>query len=163
MITGQTGLVPKDGGWASGVVAWASRSQWTHMVMAVSETVVVSQEPGGARYRPVGYFPGIVWSKFPMRPSQRRRIVRYAHSRIGTPYAWADYWAIGIALVTRSHTPEWLASYVADTKSLICSQLCDLALQAGGIHVFFDERPAGAVIPASFGKVFIARGWTDKP
>lgn len=162
MLTGQVGLVPKDGGWASGVVAWASRSNWTHVVIAISETECVSAEPGGARIRSNTYYPGTVWSRFPMRPSQRRRIVRYARSRLGTPYAWGDYWAVGIALMCNSWSPEWLRSIVADTKRLLCSQLVDLALQAGGIHVFHDYRPAGAVIPASFGKVFVSRGWADR-
>ena len=163
MRTGQIGLVPADKGWASGVVAWATQSSWTHVVVAVSETEVVSAEPGGTRYRPINYYPGTVWSKYPLRPSQRRRIARYARTRIGTPYAWWDYFAVGVALVFRARTPDWLASHVADTHTLLCSQLADLALQAGGVHVFFDERPAGAVTPASFAKVFIARGWADKP
>ena len=163
MITGQVGLVPGDKGWASGVVMWATRSNWSHMVVAISERECVSAEPGGVRIRPIGYYPGTVWSKFPLRWTQRRRIVNFARSRIGTKYAWIDYLAVGVAIITGRATPEWLRSYVADDTSLICSQLCDLALQAGGIHVFFDHRPAGAVIPASFARVFIARGWTDTP
>lgn len=162
MITGQVGLVPAAPNWASWIVEWASKSSYTHMVVAISETHCVSAEPGGARVRPISFYPdGVVWSRFPMWPWQRRRSVRYALSRVGTPYAHMDYWAVGLALVTRSRTPEWLQAYIADTDRLICSQLCDLALQAAGIHVFFDERPAGAVIPASFGKVFVARGWTE--
>lgn len=163
MITGQVGLIPSDGQFKGQVVAWASRSRWSHMVVAISETECVSAEPGGARIRPTSYYPEIVWSRFAMRPGQRRRAVRYAIRRIGTPYAWFDYIAAGVALVTRTRTPEWLRSYIADTDRLICSQLCDLALQAAGIHVFFDERPAGAVIPSSFGRVFVARGWADRP
>ncbi|MDR6907484.1 hypothetical protein J2X63_003192 [Agromyces sp. 3263] len=133
------------------------------MIVAINEHEVVSAEPGGARIRPIDYYPGIVWSQFPLRRAQRRRIAVFARTRVGTPYAWSDYFAVGAALITGRSTPEWLRSYVADTSRLVCSQLCDLALQAGGVHVFFDHRPAGAVIPASFARVFIARGWTDIP
>ena len=162
MITGQVGLIASDGAFMGRMVAWASRSNWCHCVVAISETHCVSAEPGGARVRPISFYPEIVWSAFPMRPGQRRRAVRFAIKCVGVPYAWSDFVAAGIALVTRTKTPEWLRAHVAGTDSLICSQLCDLALQAAGIHVFFDERPAGAVIPASFGKVFVARGWTDR-
>ena len=163
MRTGQIGIVPADKGWASAVVAWASKSNWTHCVVAISETHVASAEPGGARIRPIDYYPGTVWSKFHLRPSQRRRIVKFARDRLGTPYAWSDYYAVGLALITGTQTPDWLASYVADTRKLICSQYCDLAYQAAGIHLFIDDRPAGAVIPASIAKLFIARGWTNIP
>ena len=162
MITGQVGLIASDGALMGRVVAWASRSVWCHTVVAISETHCVSAEPGGARVRPISFYPEIVWSRFAMRPAQRRRVVRFAIKCVGVPYAWFDFVAAGFALVTRAKTPEWLRAYIADTDRLICSQVCDLALQAGGIHVFFDERPAGAVIPSSFGKVFVARGWTDK-
>lgn len=163
MIAGQVGLVEVDGHFMGRVVAWASRSAYCHMVVAVSDTLCVSAEPGGARVRKISDYPTVVWSRFPMRPGQRRRSVRFALRSVGTPYAWLDYIAAGIALVTRTRTPQWLQSYIADTDRLLCSQLADLALQAAGIHVFFDERPAGAVIPASFGKVFVARGWTEIP
>ena len=161
MITGQVGLVPSDGAFKSKVVAWASRSYWCHVVVAISETECVSAEPGGTRIRPIAFYPEIVWSRFPMRPWQRRRAVRFAKDCIGKAYAWGDYWAVGLALVTRRQAPEWLRASVANTDTLICSQVADLALQAAGIHVFYDERPAGAVIPASFGKIFKARGWSD--
>jgi hypothetical protein len=162
MITGQVGLVPADEKLRGRIVAWAMRSYWCHMIVAVSETHCVSAEPGGARVRPMSDYDEICWSKFPMRPSQRRRSVRFALSRIGVPYAWIDWFAVGVALITRTKTPEWLRSFVADNDRLLCSQLADLSLQAAGIPVFFDERPAGAVTPGSFAKVFIARGWTTK-
>lgn len=162
-VTGQVGLIRSDGHWKGQIVALVSKSQFCHMVVAISETHCVSAEPGGARVRPMSFYPEIVWSRFPMRASQRRRAVRYALSRVGAPYGWFDYLAAGVAMLTRTQTPEWLRSYIADDNRLLCSQLCDLTLQAAGIHVFFDERPAGAVIPASFGKVFVARGWADRP
>ena len=163
MITGQVGLIESDGRTKGELVAWATRSRYSHMVVAVSETLCVSAEPGGARIRPIEFYPEVVWSRYSLRPSQRRRIVRYALSKLGTKYAWLDYFAAGIASVTRTNTPEWLRSFIETDDRLICSQLCDLALQAAGIHVFFDERPAGAVVPASFGRVFVARGWASKP
>ncbi|SFR76040.1 hypothetical protein SAMN05428970_2007 [Agromyces sp. CF514] len=159
MITGQVGLIPQDGYWFSRLIAWVTGSQYTHIVVAINENQCVSAEPGGARVRPISFYPGIVWSRYPLRTWQRRRIVRYAVSRIGTPYATADFIAAGIAIITRTRTPDWLAAYVEDDERLICSQLCDLALQAGNIHVFHDYRPAGAVVPSSFEKVFRARGW----
>jgi hypothetical protein len=56
----------------------------------------------------------------------------------------------------------WLRRIVATRDRMICSQMSDLALQAGAIHLFHDRRPIGAVTPADFGRYFVAQGWTDK-
>jgi hypothetical protein len=160
MIAGQVGLVASDGQLKGQAVAWASRSVWCHVVVAISETECVSAEPGGALVRPISFYPEVVWSRFRMTGLQRRLSASYARHRIGTPYAWRDYWAAGVALVTRQQTPAWLRAYIDRDDRLLCSQLADLSLQAAGIHVFKDHRPQGAVIPASFGEYFVSQGWT---
>lgn len=162
MITGQVGLVAPSGDFRGRLTQLVTGSHWVHMIVAVSETHCVSADPGGARVRPVADYGEVCWSQFPLRGSQRRRIVRFALSMVGTPYAWVDWVAAGVAVLTRAGTPEWLRSVVASHKRLLCSQLADLCLQAAGIHVFFDERPAGAVVPASFGRVFVGRGWASE-
>lgn len=161
MITGQVGLVPASNNWASWVIVWATSSRYTHMVVAVSETHCISAEPGGARIRPVSDYPGTVWSRFHLKPRQRRAIVSYAGSKIGTPYSRLDYLAAGVATVTKRRTPDWLRSYLCRRDKLICSQLSLLALEAGGIRLRLDDRPTASVIPGDFGKYFVERGWCE--
>lgn len=163
MLTGQVGLIHSDTGFIPWLIRVISRSHWTHMVVAISETECMSAEPGGARIRPISDYPAITWSQFKLRPWQRRRIATYARTHEGTPYGWLDFFAAGVALLTGRRTPEWLRLYVASTGTLICSQLSDLALQAAGIHIFHDRRPLGAVIPGSFGRYYVEQGWTDTP
>ncbi|MFB9641519.1 hypothetical protein [Agromyces lapidis] len=141
-------------------------SYWGHVVVAVSNDRCVSAEPGGVRYRPISYYADneeIVWSRFELTPAQRKTIQRWAVNHVRTKYNWADYYAIGFAMITKSATPARLRRWLSSTDSLQCAQLADQALQAAGIHLFKDDRVPGAVYPGSFGKHFHAMGWAHKP
>ena len=71
MITGQIGLRRHSGGWVGKAIEWATRSHTHHVVVAVSETVCISAEPGGARYRPITDYPSLVWSRFGLTTAQQ--------------------------------------------------------------------------------------------
>lgn len=166
-LTGQVGIVHGTA-WDARLVQVVTASHWNHSVIAISDTHCISAEPGaaGARIRPISHYEqageDIEWSRFPLRGWQRRKITGYAIGHIGTPYNWADFFAAGVASILKQRTPRWLDAFVGSTDRLICSQICDLALQAGGIHLFRDERPVGAVTPASFGAYFKAHGWSER-
>lgn len=163
MIAGQVGLVPATPNWGSYVVVWATGSAYTHMVVAVSETHCVSAEPGGARLRPISDYPDTIWSRFELTPRQRHAIVRYANSKIDTPYGWIEYLATGLALVTKRATPNWLRRFIGREDRLICSQLSYLALKAGGVNPDMGRRPTLAVIPGDFGRYYVQQGWATEP
>ena len=165
MITGQVGIARSEH-WFSRIVQVVTGSHWGHVVVAIGGGRCVSAEPGGVRYRPISHYADneeITWSQFDLTPEQRMIIRDWAINQIRTPYNWLDYWAIGIAMITRSATPTWLRKWLSSTDSLQCAQLADRALQAADIHLFTDERVAGAVYPGSFGRYFVAHGWADRP
>lgn len=165
MITGQIGICRSEH-WFSRIVQIVTGSHWGHVIVAVSNDRCVSAEPGGARYRPISHYADneeLVWSQLDLTIEQRRIIQRWAINHIRTPYNWLDYYAIGIAMITKSATPGWLRRWLTSTDSLQCAQLADQALQAAGIHLFKDDRVPGAIYPGSFGRYFHAKGWASKP
>jgi hypothetical protein len=162
--TGQVLLVSTSG-WLGRLVQWATGSAYNHSVVAISNTHCVSAEPGGAVIRLISDYrtDRVAWSQFNLTRDQRDRISVWAFEHIGVEYDHAGFVAIGFTKLLGPFAPRWLLRYVGTRDRLICSYLCDLALQAGDIHMFRDHRPEGAVTPASFGKVFVARGWTETP
>ena len=139
------------------------RSHWNHMTVAINELECVSAEPGGARIRLISEYDNdeVAWSDFPLTDVQRDNITMWAFNHLGVDYDYLGFVAIAITKILGPFAPRWLLRYIATRDRLICSYLCDLALQAGGIHLFNDHRPRGAVTPGSFGKKYKARGWSD--
>lgn len=162
-IAGQVGLIHSKHGFAPWIIRVGTNSYWSHMVVAVDGVECVSAEPGGALVRRIDEYSDVVWSRFVLDEEQKSEIVGWALRHVGTPYSWADVYVAGIAALLRDWTPRWVERIAAGTDKLICSQLADLALQAGGIHVFRDHRPRGAVTPASFGRFFYRMGWASTP
>jgi hypothetical protein len=151
--TGQIGLIPHAQTPAEHLIDWVTISPVHHAVLAVSETECMSAEPGGARIRPISRYPDAFWSDFPLTDAKRAVIVAKANSMIGLPYGWFADIAIGIALLTKSHTPKWLAHYIDSDKRTECAQLCDTCYQAAGIHFFQGVLPS-AVYPGMFVAIF---------
>jgi len=164
MITGQVALISTSG-WVGRLVQWATSSAYNHSVVAINDLECVSAEPGGAVIRPIGDYQHdlIAWSRFELTGEQRDRISTWAFEHVGTEYDTVGFAAIAVTKLLGPLAPRWLLRYVGASDRLICSYFVDLALQAGGIHLFRDHRPEGAVTPASFGKVYKARGWADQP
>lgn len=155
---GQIGLVHTKG-LPARIIQLVTASHWNHVVIRLSETTCIGAEPGGVRIRPITDFPEIAWSDIPYTDTEARRVVSYAVRHLGVRYNWADDILIGLTLILKSHAPRWLIREVSDTDSFQCSQLADAALFAAGIHIFDDDRPFGAVYPASFVPWFREEGW----
>lgn len=162
-LAGQVGIVHSSKGFAPRMIRLITGSNWSHVVVAINERECVSAEPGGAVVRPIADYPAVIWSQFRLSGYQRKVIAFWALMHKGTPYSWMAYYGAGLAALLKDRTPNWLDRYVDRTDKLICSQLADRALQAGGINLFQDSRPRGAVTPASFGRYFYERGWTALP
>lgn len=164
-LTGQVAIIHAPTGWAGRIVQIITRSHWNHTVTMISNTRCVSAEPGGVRTRNISHYTDneeVVWSQLELTPAQRHTIRRWSLDHLGDRYNWLAYIAIGIALTTGRATPRWLRRWLDNSDDLICSQACDMALQAANIHLFKDHRVAGAVHPGSFGAYFHEHGWTDK-
>jgi hypothetical protein len=116
--------------------------------------------PGGARLVPL--YPGqtengngFLWStgKFDLTDQQRQSIVYNALLCKGIPYSSADYFALALH---RLHVPvPELKASIADSKRMICSQLCDWAYLAAGVHLFNDGRWPGYVTPADLANLIV--------
>jgi hypothetical protein len=164
MITGQVGIISTSG-WVGRLVQLVTRSAYNHSVVAINDRECVSAEPGGAVIRQISDYRNdvVVWSQFTLDAERRDLISTWAFEHVDTEYDYLGFAAIAVTKLLGPFAPRWLLRYIATRDRLVCSYLCDLALQAGGIHLFQDHRPEGAVTPASFGKVYKARVWADKP
>jgi hypothetical protein len=163
MITGQVAIISTSG-WVGRLVQLVTGSAWNHSVVAINELECVSAEPGGARIRLISEYrhDTVAWSQFTRSDERRDRITTWAFDHLDVDYDYLGFVAIALTKLLGPFAPKWLLRYIATRDRLICSYLCDLALQAGGIHLFDDHRPHGCVTPGSFGKKFKARGWSDR-
>lgn len=157
-VRGQIGLVHTTG-IAARIIQFVTGSHWNHVVVRTTNLTCIGAEPGGVRVRPVTDFPEVVWADAPYTDLQRLKILTWVLKRRGVRYNWADDILIGITLILKQHAPRWMVREVSDTDSFQCSQLAAAALSAAGVHVFDDDRPAGAVYPASFVPWFREAGW----
>lgn len=162
MITGQVVIISTSG-FIGRLVQRVSKSAWNHCGLMINELQFVSAEPGGAVLRYLSEYQHdiVAISQFDMTDEQREQITMWAFDHLGTDYDYLGFVAIAITKILGPLAPKWLLRYIATRDRLICSYLVDLALQAGGIHLFNDHRPRGCVTPGSFGKKFKARGWSD--
>ena len=164
-LKGQVAVVHGKRGWIGRLVQLIDGTHWNHTVVRLNDNECMSAEPGGALIRPITFYDTdheLVWSQFDLDDTEAELIAEWARNHEGTPYSWGDFIAAGLARITGRATPKWLRRITGDPDRLICSQLCDLALQEGGVHLFQDERPLGAVTPGSFGRRFHALGWADR-
>lgn len=139
-----------------------TNSAWNHVITRVSEHNVVSAESDGVKVLPITHFHDVSWSAFPLTDKQQAKIIAFSLAQVGRPYGTLTYIWIGIALLLRLDTPSWLERRLSDGHTWICSQLADSAYQHAGIHLFRDDRPTGAVTPASLAKLFYDYQWVDK-
>lgn len=155
---GQIGLVHTHG-LPARIIQVVTASHWNHVVIGLDDTFCVGAEPGGVRVRPITDFPEIAWSSFPLTRIQRGKIRTFTLKQLGKPYNWRDDILIGLGLLFRAHTPHWMLRELSEESSWQCAQLGLAALTHGGMNVFADDRPTGAVYPASFVPLFREFGW----
>ena len=157
---GQIGIV-RTHGFSSWLIRFVTRTPVNHVVIDTGTEVISAEEPV-VRTREYGYFDNIVWSQFDLSNAQRDKSAGFAESQVGKPYALADDIAIGVALITREHTPRWLERRLASDGEWQCASLGDASLRHAGVHVFNDDRPMGSVFPGSFWHFFRDAGWLPK-
>lgn len=169
---GQIGLL-RTKGFSSWLIRTMTHSNWNHCVVYVGDVVdaqgnphtdaVVSAEVEGVRILPAEHFQGVSWSEFDLTVKQQNKIIDFSIAQDGRPYGKFTYAWIGIAILLKIPTPQWLERRLNDGRTYICSQLAARAYQAAGVDLFADARPIGAVVsPGSLGKLFKDLGWVDK-
>lgn len=159
MRAGQLGLIPHATNPFQLAIELVTRSPVHHVITAVDEDIVVSAEIPHVRYRPTTHFPDAIWSDFDLTDQQRNKIITFADAQIGKPYALGDDLLIGIALLTRAHTPLWIRHHLNNDHHWQCAELADAAYWHAGINLFHDDRPAAAVYPGSFIPIWKDYGW----
>ena len=163
-LTGQVGLIPDGHGLIPELIDWATRSRVHHVIVAVSETETIGAEPGGARIRPLSYYPNAIWSRFPLSAVQAQDCADWARARENRPYNLTDDLLIGLECITGLTLPHVITDRFDSDDSYQCAQLADAALTKGaGITVFDDGRRPGTVYPGSFELYFRLAGWWTRP
>jgi hypothetical protein len=109
---------------------------------------IVEAAPGDVRRIPWHYDGSaiVLWSTGVMEPKDRRAVVTKAEQMAAgdTDYGWPNYLAIGLK---RLHIPvPFLNAYIASDRTVICSQVVDLAWRAGGTVLLPGKLP-GFVTP----------------
>lgn len=154
---GQIGIL-RTHGFSSWLIRTITRSHVNHVVIDVGDGLISAEYPH-VRKRDYQHFNNEVWSQFVYTDAQRAKVVEFANAQLGKPYGWADDLAIGVGLITRQHTPNWLMRWLSNNGEWICSSLADACLRNAGIHLWDDDRPVGAVYPGSFELWWRDAGW----
>lgn len=165
-------VTPTHGAGLDRVAGWLIRygtdSPYNHAALYVGaldgygKPQIVEAWPSGARLSDWDSYPNCVWStdRLPagLTPTdgQRTRIVSTAIGMLNTPYGWLDLIAISLAQKRTGRTvdgDEWWVRRIADTHTLICSQLIDQSYLLGGVHLFEDGRLPGLASPGDLGRL----------
>lgn len=142
-------------------------SRVNHAVLYVGPQVghakpqAIEARPGGAGLCDWDkYGSDMIWltGLRPAMPQAQREVIAAAGvSFQGIEYGYLDILAVGLAQkrlgsevdVTKVVARQpWWVQRVESMHTMICSQLCDAAYLAGGVHLFNDGRLPGLVSPA---------------
>lgn len=166
---GDFGVTPTYGNWSDRFIGWAIRygtgSPVNHAVLYLGDGKLIEARPGGAGINNWdAYGSNMIWSagRLPtgLVPTQQQRnsIAAFGETLVGRPYGWVDIFAIAIAqkrLGEQKIASNWIANHIKNTKSLICSQLVDLAYYQTGVHLFDDGRLPGLVSPGDLDNLLL--------
>lgn len=148
-------------GFTSRLIRGITRAPVNHMIIDTGTEIIDAEFPR-VRTRPYGYFTNAIWSQFDLTEAQKDKVVEFAKAQIDKPYGTLDDIAIGVGILTKEHTPGWLAKWLANNGEWICSSLADACLRHAGVHIWDDDRPVGAVPPSAFWRFFDDAKWLPK-
>lgn len=159
MLTGQVGLVRHADSWVGRIVEWATDSTSHHVVVAISETECVSADFPTVIIRDHSEFHSLEWSRFVLSEEQIKLVVGSALSMVGSPYNVPAITMLLLSKLTSVPIPKFAVRWLERNPGRDCSQLCHIALLAGGIELF--PHDASLTVPAHYEHIFHERGWLD--
>jgi hypothetical protein len=160
MLAGQIGLVRHSEHWVGKTVEWATDSTACHVVVFVSETECVSAEPMLVRLRDPKTFHSLEVSRFDLTDDQAHAIVMKARSMVDRPYNVPAIICLLASKVFSVPIPRFVVKWLERNPGLDCSQLTDIALEAGGQTLFGHDSVL--VVPGHFEAYYRAQGWLSE-
>lgn len=161
MLAGQVGLVRNARSWVGRTVEWATDSTSHHVVIAVNETDCVSADLPKVIVRPHREFHSMEWSGFDLTDEQRERVLASALSMVGRPYNVPAIILLLMSKLSGVPIPRFAVKWLESRPELDCSQLCHIAMEAGGLELF--PHDASLTVPAHYEQLFLERGWLTAP
>lgn len=113
-------------------------SNWTHAFVVLDNGEIAEAQPGGVRVITLDEYRDreVIYSQFELSEAERLDIVRFARSKVGTPYSFLEY--LYLVLNKFKRTPAWLVRLIEDENHLICSQFAALCYLKAGVPLFSD-------------------------
>lgn len=155
MLTGQVGLVADKRFWMGRAILRITRWQYHHTIIAISDDVCVSAEPGGVQRRPITDYTGVVWSNYAMTDKQAHMVAGISECSLGVRYDYLACIAHAVAAITRTDTPTWIQQWLANRAPTTCSSLAQAAIDAAGLRTPHEPLPT----PHDWHLMFKTRGW----
>lgn len=149
-ISGDVGKLIRLGQWLNGDGFW----DYEHaFVVGPDGKQIIEAEPGGAVLSPIDRYDldKVLW--LPCPPEFQAAVAAEAVKLLGTPYSFADYFALASVRLHIFPSNILLRNYVKSSKHMICSQLADAAAARGGWHIFTDGRLPQDVTPGDLTRV----------
>jgi len=150
-IEGGVGKLIRFGQWLNG----DGFSDYEHAFIYVGNGQIIEAEPGGAVLSDLSEYDGrpILWSTdlVVLTEAQRKIIIAMALEQQGTPYSFLDYLAIAMYRLGIRH--PGIATYVKNSKHLICSQLVAEDFMAAGVSL--TDHPTYLVTPGRLTKYLL--------
>lgn len=154
-LAGQVGLRQHATDWIGEGIEWATDSVTHHVVLHIGYGYCVSAERPRVRLRKITDYPNLVNSDFALTGEQRQYIVSAALALTGRPYNTAVLVILGLHKVTGWRIPLWVRGWLNRRPNVDCSDLCNRALNAGGIRLFTQDTTL--VTPADFQRALEAQ------
>lgn len=132
------------------LIAWATRSRWTHAFTYLGDGAIAEADPDGYRLGRLADYADtadLLWSTgaVALAAEQRAAIVGEARALLGVPYSWVDI--VALALASRGWTAPALLRRLHSHLHLICSQAVVHEYTATGVDLF-PGREHARVTPA---------------
>ena len=161
-LTGQIGLRRHGTTLIAKAIEWDTFSHCHHVVVFISETYVVSAEPGGVVIRPATDYDTLAMSHFALTDTQRKAIVSHAMDAYNKhlPYNMAIFPVLLASRLTDKPVPARISQWLSERPNVDCSQLVDDVYNAAKIQLF--DADAELITPGDFDRLFIDCGWLDK-
>ena len=163
-LTGQIGIVrfpPRfSTGWWIGEI---TNSHTCHAFVCIDDEFCVSADPEGVRLRRIDSFgtdgSKVSFSDFRLTDAQAQKVVAFAKSKVGRPYAFLDLVLLGISTIKGKRLSKPVRWWLSLDLFWMCSELCAAALYAGAGLKVRDGIDPVETTPGDFESFYAQQGW----